>query len=200
MINEAWAGRARVVLAPDRPGHWPENPILVRRLRTLLGGDGAGRARVEIVDRTLVRRCEPGRTRWYRVSASHEDSWVGVALTRSSAVGFDLCGDARARSARSALPLVLDATERPLLGQLDACPADEGRPAAVTAWTSVEALTKYSHGRLLSPRSRVHLTSLAPPRCSGVSLLHAHVADLTACVAVPAIALTPQEGSTCASP
>lgn len=184
MTAVTWVGRAIVVIAPDRPGHWTDNPALLERLAAALAAPGARRGRVEVVDRTLVRVTGRDRSRHHRVSASHEAGRVGLAVSPAtdpdSGIGFDLCADRRVASIRSALPLVLTPAERALLGH-----AIGGGPSHLALWTAVEALTKLARGRLLSPAGRPPLISLSPPHAAGVSLTHRCLGDLTCCVAAP---------------
>ncbi|QGF24181.1 hypothetical protein [Raineyella fluvialis] len=180
-------GRTTVVIAPDRSGHWTDNPELLHRLAEALTGCARGRVGVEAVDRTLLRVTRPGGgSRHLRVSASHEAGRVGVALTTGPGIGFDLCGNGRAASIRSALPLVLSTAERALLPPADAPTTgpQSTSPAEVVLWTAIEALTKLAGGRLLSPASRPRLTSVAPPLAAGTSLAHGCCGDLTWCAAL----------------
>lgn len=135
-------GRAIVVIAADRPGHWPDNPALLGRLAEALAGPDAGRVRVAVVDRTLLEVVRCDGTRRHRVSASHEAGRVGLAVSSAGpadrdsgeggtvgdgGIGFDLCAEGRGASIRSALPLVLTPAERALL-QHPAADLDAGAP------------------------------------------------------------------------
>ena len=198
MTAVTWVGRAIVVIAPDRPGHWTDNPALLERLAAALAAPGARRGRVEVVDRTLVRVTGRVGTEHRRVSASHEAGRVGLAVHPTAgpdgAIGFDLCADRRVASIRSALPLVLTPAEQALLpdpgGTPGSSPLGDG-PAQLAVWTAVEALTKLARGRLLSPAGRPRLTSLRPPLAAGVSLIHRCLGDLTCCVAIPSPTANP---------
>ncbi|WOP17586.1 hypothetical protein [Raineyella sp. LH-20] len=213
-MTVARVGRAIVVIVPDRPGHWPDNPALLGRLAGALAGSGAPPVRIEVVDRTLLEIVGRDGTRRHRVSASHEAGRVGLAVSpaspadRDGGIGFDLCAEGRGDSIRSALPLVLTPAERALLcadHEGDHARADAGArdtagpyvpllgdgPSDLAVWTAVEALTKLANGRLLSPAGRPRLTSLRPPLAAGVSLTHRCLGDLTCCVATPSPTDTP---------
>lgn len=168
-------GDAVVVLAPDRAGHWYDNPDLLARTAATLGWP-----RVAVPAADLVtgrdRAGRPGRA---RVCASHEAGLVGLAIRADGPVGFDLCDPRRADSVGSALPLVLTPAERELLG-----PAGLAGSGPARLWAAVEALAKLTGVGVLEARHRPRLTRLAPPRAAGVSLRTGRFGALVGCLAV----------------
>lgn len=163
----------RLVTAADQPGHWYDNARLLSRAAAALGVEdveatGADSVLWEGADGVVEAR----------VSASHEAGRVGLALSLTGPIGFDLCDPSRAASVRSALPLVLTATELSLL--------DPGTPsgiAAVEAWAAVEALAKCAGTGVLQRHKRPRLWSLRPPRAIGVRLWIRRLDGLVACAA-----------------
>ena len=173
-----------IVTAADRPGHWFDNARLLRRAAAALG--------VEAVEATgpcrLLGHCAEGAVE-ARVSASHEAGRVGLALSLTGPIGFDLCDPARAASVRSALPLVLTAHEWSLLDH-----RSPSAVAAVEAWAAVEALAKCGGRGVLQRHRRARLWSLRPPRAIGVRLRFGRLDGLVACAAETVAVAVPAAG------